>query len=134
MVAFQLGMTGVSVILGIYRMLVVCSGVVSSAGNGSKGVATGCTEVMGSMAAVVGSVMDVSMVRVTAVSSPDSCSKSGRGGEEQRVKLLLPQHSPGLKGTWLHLQNHREHGLVPAQHKPRAAGSHVVAKAPFWGQ
>lgn len=98
-VAFQLGITGVSVILGIYKTLVVCSGVVSSAGNVSKGVATGCTEVMGSTAAVVGSVMDVSVVRLTAVSSPDSCSKSERGGEEQRVKLLLPQHFPGLSPT-----------------------------------
>lgn len=102
-VAFQLGITGVSVILGIYKTLVVCSGVVSSAGNGSKGVATGCTEVMGSTAAVVGSVMDVSVVRLTAVSSPDSCSKSERGGEEQRVKLLLAQHFPGLTPTWPHL-------------------------------
>lgn len=101
-VAFQLGITGVSVILGIYKTLVVSSGVVSSAGNGSKGVATGCTEVIGSTAAVVGSVTDMSVVRLTAVSSPDSCSKSERRGEEQRVNLLLPQHFPGLTGTWPH--------------------------------
>lgn len=105
--AFQLGTTGVSVTLGIYRTLVVCSGVVSSAGNGSKGVTTGCTEVMGSTAAVVGSVMDVSVVRPPAVSSPDSCSKSERGGEKQRVKLLLLWHFPGL--TSLKTQ---ENGLV----------------------
>lgn len=80
--AFQLGITGVSVILGMYRTLVVCSGVVSSAGKGSKGVATGCTMVMGSTAAVVGRAMDVSVGRLTAVSSPDSLSKSETGGEK----------------------------------------------------
>lgn len=73
--AFRLGITGASVTLGIYRTLVVCLRVVSSAGKGSKGVATGCTAVMGSTAAVVGSAMDVSVVRLTAVSSPDSRSK-----------------------------------------------------------
>lgn len=78
-VAFQLGITGASVTLGIYETPVVCSGTVSSVGDVSKGVATGCTAVTGSVAAVVGSVMDVSVVRLTAVSSPDSCSKSERG-------------------------------------------------------
>lgn len=85
-VVFQLGITGVSAILGIYKTLVVCSGDVSSVGNSSKGVATGCTKVMGSMATVVGRGMDVSVVRLTAVSNPDSCSKSGRVREEQRMK------------------------------------------------
>lgn len=78
-VAFQLGITGASVTLGIYEAPVVCSGTVSSVGDVSKGVATGCTAVTGSAAAVVGSVTDVSVVRLTAVSSPDSCSKSERG-------------------------------------------------------
>lgn len=75
-VAFQVGLTGASVILGIYKTLVTCSRVVSSAGNISKGVATGWTDVTGSTAAVVGSLMEVSVVRLTAVSIPNSCSKS----------------------------------------------------------
>lgn len=74
-VVFQLGITGASVILGIYKTLVVCSGDVSSVGNSSKGVAMGCTKVTGSTATVVGSGTDVSVVRLTAVSNPDSCSK-----------------------------------------------------------
>lgn len=90
-VVFQLGITGASVILGIYKTLVVCSGDVSSVGNSSKGVAMGCTKVTGSTATVVGSGTDVSVVRLTAVSNPDSCSKSGRVGEEQRMKWAFPR-------------------------------------------
>lgn len=75
-VTFQLGTTGASVVLGMRKALVACPGVVSwGVGDGSSGVATGWAAVTGSTAAVVGSVTSVSMVRLTAVSSPSSGSK-----------------------------------------------------------
>lgn len=122
-VAFQLGTMGVSVTLGIYKRLVVCSGVVSSAGKGSKGVATGCTRVTGSTAAVVGSVTEVSVVRVAAVSSPDSCSKSegGRRVNGEAAAAPAPPRPPSadkslptaLKplGSWAGLRLSRDQGL-----------------------
>lgn len=89
-VGFQLGTTGASVVLGMRKGLVASPGVVSwPVGDGPRGVTTGWAAVTGSAAAVVGSVTSVSLVRLTAVSSPSSGSKSGMGGQEGRVEPLL---------------------------------------------
>lgn len=86
-VGFHLGTTGTSVVLGMRKeVLVAGPGVVSvswGVGDGSRGVATGWAAVTGSAAAVVGSVTSVSVVRLTAVSSPGSGSKSGMGDKRE---------------------------------------------------
>lgn len=56
----------------------------SSAGNGAKGVATGCTEVAGNMGEVVGRVRGASVLSRTMVLIPESCSKSVR---EAKVRI-----------------------------------------------
>lgn len=96
-VAFQLGTTGASVVLGMRKALVACLGVVSwGVGDGSRGVPTGWAAVTGSTAAVVGSVTSMSMVRLTAVSSPGSGSKSetGTGGKSEAAVAAFPWHDP----------------------------------------
>lgn len=54
----------------------------SSAGNGAKGVATGCTDVTGNTAGVVESTTEGSVVSRTAVLILDSCSKSRREAKD----------------------------------------------------
>lgn len=76
--AFRLVIVGTSVALGMERPLVAGSSVVSSVGNGAKGVATGCTDVTGNMAGVVASTTAVSVVSRTIDLILDSCSKSVR--------------------------------------------------------
>lgn len=113
-VAFQLGTSGAAVVLGMRKALVACPGVVAwGLGDGSRGVATGWAAVTGSTAAVVGSVTSVSVVRLTAVSSPSSGSKSETWRQEKRVKpplMNFPGAAPKI----------REHGWFQARQKPRA--------------
>lgn len=112
-VTFQLGTAGASVVLGMRKALVACPGVVSwGVGDGSSGVATGWAAVMGSTAAVVGSVTTVSVVRLTAMSSPSSGSKSETGGQGrcETTADAFPRHHPKI----------REQGWLQARQKPRA--------------